>query len=166
MYLRLLIILSLCVLMGACVNKTVKNISYGDKEFIEVAPENAEFDIILGYTIPNTVSDSDEFHFKTCQSKFIEYSDGSFEFEPMEGSTTTRGVCRDGIGSWCNSSSMINVTNDGVKACLTIRWGGKSSGRVEKTVFSKWEDLPKTIKDETDNLTVVIERKERKTPNK
>lgn len=147
------------------VQKPVKNIFNGYKHYVDTDAKQAELTIIVEYEIPGIVRDADEFYFKAQQTNVIKHCDDSFEIDLRGGCFKAK--CRDGINSWCNSCSCVNPKDDEIEIKLCISWGGNSSGYINKNLIVAWENLPKTIKDKSENITIKVKRKkELKTPGR
>ena len=155
-----ILIMVSCIFLFSCTLKTVKKVSYGEKQYIQAENSDAEFVVEVKYQVPGVVKDNDKFYFKTTQSKTIEYSDGTIEGRRIGGGRRIAGKYRDGKTGWCNSSSIASANMENLKINLSVRWGGRSSGEIEKKLNIPWNELPKTINDESNNLTIEVSRKD------
>jgi len=65
--------------------------------------------------------------------------------------------CADGANGYCHTSLSCDATEKGIEVELSIRWGGKTDGKVVEKASVPWAELPKEIR--RDNLILKIDRR-------
>lgn len=126
-------------------------------------PWEADFTVIVSYSVPGVIKDRDSFCFKKSWVEVRKDADGS----SLEGGTLSLmgiGKSRCGLHSWCSGAANVNPTNAGLKVILDLSWGGKKTGKLKREFLVPWSELQKTVKDDDCEIHVNVSYSKHPTP--
>jgi hypothetical protein len=107
------------------------------------SPADADFMVVVEYEVPQVTKDSQTLYFKRNIPTNVAYlDDGTIKVYGCGGGRCM-GSCADGGDGYCNTFLLCDATEKGIEVELSIRWGGKTEGRVEEKASIPWAELPK-----------------------
>ena len=118
-------------------------------------PEEADFTVIVSYSVPGVVKDRDTFFFKKAWVEVRKYADGSTS-EDGTISSTGLGKSRCGGGSGCSGAANVDTTDEGLRIFLHLHWSGKKTGKLKREFLLPWSELQKTVQDDECEIHVTV----------
>jgi len=147
-----------CLLvLVACAHSPVVYTHCESGGFTSAKADDADLTIVVSYTVPGVLKDTDTYYFKRSWSKVTEYADGSSTIETDSGEAQEYGEKYLDF-PWGTFSDLSGVTLEdaGPTVDLNLYWDGNHPGHLERKFLIRWSELEKTVKDEHVEIHVTL----------